>query len=109
MAVATNRSAVVRVEPDGLEFEAQSGETLLAAALRQGIRMLSVCGGRGECKGCSVRVVALPDNLAPIGESERAALMGLRNAFDRGLRLACRATVRGDVTVFKRGVRRRAS
>lgn len=108
-AAPTNPPAVVRVEPDGLEFEAHFGETLLGAAVRQGFRWLSVCGGRAECRTCSVRVVAQPENLAGIGPVERQALESMADAFNRGIRLACQAAVCGDVTVFKRGVRRRAS
>ena len=99
----------VRVEPDGLEFCAPAGLTLMAAAEAAGLRWPTVCGGRAECTTCYVRVldrVGVLDGAEP-EEFEALWVLLRRHPGARlgTIRLACQAVVRDDVTVFKRGVR----
>ena len=46
----------VTFEPDGLRFSIQAGASLLEAAGRAGIILDSVCGGKGSCGKCLVKV-----------------------------------------------------
>ena len=97
----------VRVEPMGLEFEADAGESLMAAADRAGYQWPTLCHGVGTCTICVTEVLAGGDGLAPVGTVEQAALSLLfPRPLRRGdLRLACQAIVEHDVVVEKRGVR----
>ena len=73
---------------------AEEGSTLGAAIVATGLPLEQPCAGRGTCHKCKVIVQgalsALDDKeMEELTEAERAA----------GYRLACRALVRGDVTV----------
>ena len=97
----------VRIEPSGIELDAEPGETVMAAALRSGYRWPTVCGGQAECGVCAVDVVAAPEPLAAptAEEADRIArLPELRLHPDRTYRLACRTVVVAGLTVRKRGV-----
>jgi adenylate cyclase len=72
-------------------------ETLLAAALRQGVDLAHACGGKARCSTC--RVVILAGNgycRAPEG-AERTLSRQLN--FPDHMRLACQTRVSGDVQV----------
>lgn len=101
----------VRVEPDGLVFEAEAGSTVMAAAWRSGLWWPTVCEGKAECTTCHVRVLEGIDHLGGAEQLEMDALWVVLRRYPRAVpgsvRLACQAVVRGDVTVFKRGVRAR--
>ena len=73
------------------------GTTLLEAARRIGLPLASGCGGDGLCARCGLRVDAGAAHLSPEDEAETRAKH--RNRVEAGLRLACRAAVRGDVEV----------
>jgi 2Fe-2S ferredoxin len=104
-----NPMATVRVEPEGIEFEAADGQTVMDAAHDAGLYWPTTCGGQGICTSCACSVDVGPDNLDPMSRSELRTLseeMGERTVQVRALRLACQARVLGDVVVTKRGVRR---
>jgi len=50
----------VTFEPGGQHMFSLPGETLLDTARRAGVRIASVCGGRGLCKSCVVQVTEGP-------------------------------------------------
>ncbi len=95
-------------QPSGRRGTIPEGKTLLEAARMLGVGIESVCGGKGSCGKCLVRIetggVGCPgintssDPLSPftdeeakhIGEKERA----------EGYRLACVARIQGDLSVF---------
>ena len=98
----------VRVEPDGFEFEAADGQTIMDAAHGASLYWPTTCGGQGICTSCACSVDEGAENLDPIGRSELKTLaeeMGEATVRARRLRLACQARVSGDVIVTKRGVR----
>ena len=76
------------------EFEVERGANLLEALRSCGVPIAAGCGGHGLCGMCRVRVVA--GELSPPTRREAALLSGL---LERGWRLACQATVLGDVEV----------
>ena len=59
----SRRLPIVRVEPRGIDIEAEEGETIMAAALRAGYHWPTVCNGQGTCRVCRVEVVSRSENL----------------------------------------------
>lgn len=73
---------------------AEAGTTLLAALSQNGVLLPSVCGGRGICGRCRVKVTAgggpfSAREEAKLGPEERKA----------GVRLACQLRVAGDLRI----------
>jgi ferredoxin, 2Fe-2S len=100
--------ARVVVLPSGVEIQVEDGEKLMAAAVRQGYRWPTVCGGQGTCRTCFVRVEAGAELCSPIGSLEKEGIDALREPADGVTRLACQVEIAADgVRVFKRGVRPR--
>lgn len=82
------RHAFVRIGyPGGRTIAVPPGTTVLEASRMAGIPHLSVCGGRGRCSTCRVRVVEGQEALPPPGETEVATLARIEAAAD--VRLAC--------------------
>ncbi|MCA3260886.1 MAG: adenylate/guanylate cyclase domain-containing protein [Telmatospirillum sp.] len=73
------------------------GTTLLEASRQGRIAHASVCGGRGRCSTCRVRIERGADNLSLPAEDELAVLS--RVAAPPGVRLACQARAIGDVAI----------
>lgn len=98
---------VVTVLPRGLSFRAQHGETVFAAARRNGLSWPTRCLGRAACRQCYLEV---DDHnlqaLSPPARLETDALKRLIMDPIPGLhtRLACQARVLCDVEVNRAGV-----
>jgi adenylate cyclase len=93
------RHGVVRISyPDGRFIEVLRGTSVLEASRLARIPHASVCGGRGRCSTCRVRVRGVRSGLAPPSEDEQRVLdrIGAR----RNVRLACqlRPSVPVEVT-----------
>ncbi len=87
--------AKVRFEPDHQEVEVEIGCTIEEAARSGGVRLEeSFCGGKGTCGKC--RVVVRGAVSEPSGVEKKVLAPGL---LTEGIRLACQAQVRGDLTV----------
>jgi 2Fe-2S ferredoxin len=98
----------VTVLPDRIEFDAPSGQTMMAAALAHGLYWPTTCGGQGLCTTCLSEVVEGGQNLLEMGRAERKTLIAERGeaVLGKPLRLACQAIVlNGPVVVMKPGVR----
>jgi 2Fe-2S ferredoxin len=99
----------VRVEPCGLDVEVADGQSVMAAAERQGIFWPTACHGLAECQTCFFEVMSGGEHLEPPNELEEAALRVLAaHSWYQGkiIRLACQTRVSGPVMVRKPGVRR---
>ncbi|EXF43945.1 oxidoreductase FAD-binding subunit [Pseudomonas sp. BAY1663] len=83
----------VTIEPTGEQIEVEEGQTILQAALRQGVWLPFACG-HGTCATCKVQVL---DGEVEIGAASPFALMDVER--DEGKVLACCATVQSDVTI----------
>jgi adenylate cyclase len=81
------RNAVLVGYPDGRRVELQRGASILEASRQAGIAHASVCGGRGRCSTCRIRVVAGLDHLPPALPAERRVLE--RIGAPPNVRLAC--------------------
>jgi 2Fe-2S ferredoxin len=101
--------ATITVLPEGIDFEAEPGETMMGAALARGLYWPTTCGGQGICTTCMAEVVSGESNLLEMGRSERKTLVAERGeaALRKPVRLACQAVVlSGPISVIKPGVRR---
>jgi adenylate cyclase len=83
--------------PGGQRVDVQIGTTILEASRIAGIPHASVCGGRGRCSTCRVRISDGFDSLPPAGEAERRVLD--RVGAPPNVRLACQTRPTGSVAV----------
>lgn len=81
------------IEPLGTTIEVEEGQSLLDAALRQGIYIPHACG-HGLCGTCKVQVC---DGEVDHGHANPFALMEVER--DEGKTLACCATLQCDTTI----------
>jgi adenylate cyclase len=92
------RHGVVQVAyPDGQRIAITPGTSVLEASRLLGYPHASVCGGRGRCSTCRVRVRGRAESLPPASKEE-ARVLG-RIAAAPNVRLACQLRPRGDVEV----------
>lgn len=97
----------VNFQPSGRRGEVDEGATLLDAARHLGVDIESICGGKGTCGKCKVRIEegyfekdamdSRMSHLTPLTEVEKKFIKP-----DEGpnMRLACAAELKGDVKVF---------
>lgn len=83
----------VTVEPTGDVVEVEEGQTILDAALRQGVWLPFACG-HGTCATCKVQVL---EGDADIGNASPFALMDMER--DEGKVLACCAMPESDLVI----------
>jgi adenylate cyclase len=83
--------------PGGRRVVVSAGHSILEASRQAGIAHASVCGGRGRCSTCRVRVVAGLEALPEPSSEEAQVLQRIRAAAD--VRLACQTRPVADCTV----------
>lgn len=89
--------ATVVFQPGGRKSVVNPGVTLLEAARKAGVHIPTRCGGKAGCLMCKVTIAKEDaDSVRPPSDIERRKL---GSTIDKGVRLACQAAVRGDVTV----------
>jgi adenylate cyclase len=92
------RRGLVRIGyPDGRVVEVTPGTSVLEASRLAGIPHASVCGGRGRCSTCRVRVRGDIRSIDPPAEDELRVLR--RIGATSNVRLACQLRPRGAVEV----------
>ncbi len=74
-------------QPVGRRGQCHDNESLLACAQRVGVGISNVCGGKGTCRSCRVRVLSGTVSEPTSGELEEFSPQELRD----GWRLACQA------------------
>jgi ferredoxin len=92
------RPDIVPIEFNGTRIEVRRGGTLLGAAMKNGVRLMHVCGARTLCATCRVVVESGEDNLTAMRGSEKFSLRWHLSVNPR-TRLACQARVNGPVEV----------
>ena len=93
------RHGVCRVTyPDGRWIDIPHGCTVLDASQLLGVPHTSICGGKGRCSTCRIRVRAHPDALLLPSADELRVLQ--RIGAPPNVRLACQLRPRGPVNVF---------
>jgi adenylate cyclase len=95
---ARRGARIVITYPDGQEASVEPGLSVLDASRLLGIAHASICGGRGRCSTCRVRIAEGAENLPPAGEDELKVLAWV-GAPDR-VRLACQLRPTADVSVI---------
>jgi adenylate cyclase len=83
--------------PSGRAIEIVPGLSVLEASRLAGIPHASVCGGRGRCSTCRVRVEGDPASLSPPAVEEMRVLERVGAAPD--IRLACQLRPLGDLRI----------
>jgi adenylate cyclase len=94
----TKRFSPVRVTyPGGRTVSVATGFSVLEASRWAGFPHESVCGGRGRCSTCRVRVIDGIEDLAPPGAAERSTLKRIKAPSN--VRLACQIRPTRSITV----------
>ena len=83
--------------PNDRTVRTATGVNILAASNLNNIPHASVCGGRGRCSTCRVRVVSGEEVLSPPSAEELRVLE--RVGASPNVRLACQAIPSGDISV----------
>jgi Na+-transporting NADH:ubiquinone oxidoreductase subunit F len=89
--------AILKCGPSGDETRVDIGDNLLDAIHQAGLPISQACDGTALCGFCRVHVLEGGGNLSPMGTLERRVLASFHADDDE--RLACCATVQGDVSV----------
>ncbi len=92
------RHGVVHIAyPEGRRVPIAAGTTVLEASRGAGLAHASVCGGRGRCSTCRVRVGRGLESLAPPSDDEAKVLKRIGAA--PNVRLACQIRPLADLEV----------
>jgi adenylate cyclase len=92
------RRGVIRLTyPSGRVVAIVQGVSVLEASRMAGIPHASVCGGRGRCSTCRIRVQGPREAILPPASEEMRVLQRVGAAPD--VRLACQLRPRGDLRV----------
>ncbi|MCJ7605672.1 MAG: ASKHA domain-containing protein [Dehalococcoidales bacterium] len=102
-----NRYTVV-FQPSGLRGKVEEGSTMLAAAQQLGVGIEAVCGGKGLCGKCRIRIEEgyfAKYSITSSRKSVRTTGQACREFYTQrqikqGYRLACQCTLQGDVVCF---------
>ena len=95
--LAHGRGAILLTYPGGRTVTVRPGLSVLEASRLAGIPHASVCGGRGRCSTCRVRVTVGLDRLPAMSPAERQVLR--RVGAPDNVRLACQLRPTHDVGV----------
>jgi CDP-4-dehydro-6-deoxyglucose reductase len=95
---ASAASYAISVQPSGIQFEAQSGESLLAAGVRQGIGLPYGCKD-GACGSCKCKLLS---GQVQQSNFQRKALSEEEEA--QGFVLTCSARAQSDIILESRQV-----
>jgi len=85
----------ITFEPGGQHVWSLPAETIMDTARRAGVRIASVCGGRGLCQSCGIRVTEGP--VEP--PSQQDLEFFLSEELANGWRRSCQTFARGDCRV----------
>ncbi len=91
------RGIIQVIYPEGRRVRVTTGATLLEVSRGAGIPHASVCGGRGRCSTCRVRVGAGANQLPPPSEAEARVLARIGAA--PTTRLACQTRPLADIEI----------
>ena len=95
---AAGADYTVTFQPSGRRGPAAPGQNLLDVARGLGVEVESVCGGKGTCGKCRVRIESTTDSVSAPTETESRLVTA--GAVAAGMRLACQTLVATDVQVF---------
>ncbi|MCP8317882.1 MAG: 2Fe-2S iron-sulfur cluster binding domain-containing protein, partial [archaeon] len=84
--------------PHGRRDFFSSGITAMDAAKELAVDISSVCGGKGTCGKCKVRIDEGIESLGPLKPAESKHLT--KDLIDEGYRLACLVKVRAPLKIY---------
>lgn len=87
------------VWPEEISVPLDGERNLLEAASEAGIAMARLCGGRGRCSTCRVRILEGSEELSERTPTERA--MAAKLDFPDEIRLACQTRVHASVQLWR--------
>lgn len=90
-----NSNCTIDFQPIGRRIHIQDGAKVFEVTRDDGVGMASLCGGKGTCGKCKIRIVS--GEVSPLDERERKTLSVEEIA--KGYRLACLTRVHGDIKV----------
>jgi adenylate cyclase len=97
LAVWRRARAVTLVYPANVQVRIRRGMSVLEASREAGVPHASICGGRGRCSTCRIRVSGDPSSIPEPAEDEMVVLR--RIGLPPNVRLACRLRPLGDIAV----------
>src|ERR1700719_3695222 len=74
LSEVASRPDAVPIRLCGEKLEARAGGTLLAAAVKNGVRVMHACGAQTLCATCRVKVIEGAENLSPMSGKEKLSL-----------------------------------
>jgi len=93
--VNNDNECEIRFLPEGKRSRVRGGSSIMAAALKGGVDLANICGGKGFCAKCLVEVIE--GELSPVSEHEKKRVPPEK--LSKGYRMACQARVSGNVVV----------
>lgn len=104
----TNQTHTVVFQPSGLRGKVKNGATILEASRKLGAGIETVCGGKGSCGKCQIRIeegqfdkYSISSSIASVKSVGKANQKFLdKSQLRQGYRLACQTRIYGDVVVF---------
>jgi uncharacterized 2Fe-2S/4Fe-4S cluster protein (DUF4445 family) len=89
----TNKSHRVKILPNGVNVLSHEKDTLLETFLANGVMVDNLCGGKGICGKCNIRIVrGTPSNLTRQEEK-------WQKIYGSNMRLACQTKILSDAEV----------
>lgn len=101
--VRKQRTSVLKLQYRGLELDERielkvpRGQTILEHLRENKIPHASVCGGRGRCSTCRIRIEGETEKLPPLSLEEKKILERIKA--DSNVRLACQLKLDEDLSV----------
>jgi ferredoxin len=90
---------VIKLDPIGVQTAINTNDNVLSGLLKNDLKVMQECGGRGMCATCHVRITEGMDSLTPMTRREQRTLEVITTCGTNS-RLACQARVLGEgVTV----------
>lgn len=91
---------IVKLDPIGQETSVLTNDNLLSALLKNELKVLHECGGRGMCATCHIYIKEGMEHLSPISRREQRTL-GAITTCKLNSRLACQSKVMGEGVVVE--------
>jgi len=103
-----NQKYNIVFQPSGVRGKVQDGTTMLNAARQLGASLESICGGKGTCGKCKIRIeegnfakYGIQSTITAVTSREEVAAKFLNKLqLKQHYRLACQTRIHGDVVIF---------
>jgi 2Fe-2S ferredoxin len=91
---------IVKLDPIGQETSIPTNDNLLSALLKNELKVLHECGGRGMCATCHIYIKEGMEHLSPMSRRERRTLEVITTS-KLNSRLACQSKVLAEGVVVE--------